>query len=123
MQSWQPMKHIPCVAAVRIAHPAAADCAAPDAITAVLVVEALALMIAADVVEPVLVTVKGPVLEVVALRAEELAGETGAQVTAQRHAEWIAQGHVLEVAPEDVCRIVQRAALLAVKVAVERKLG
>ena len=51
-------------------------------------------MIAADVVEPVLVTVKGPVLEVVALRAEELAGETGARVTAQRHAEWIVQGHV-----------------------------
>lgn len=80
-------------------------------------------MIAADVVEPVLVTVKGPVLEVVALRAEELAGETGAQVTAQRHAEWIVQGHVLEVAPEDVCRIVQRAALEVVAAVAEHKLG
>ena len=92
MQSWQPMKHIPCVAAVRIAHPAAADCAAPDAIIAVLVVEALALMIAADVVEPV--------LEVVALRVEELAGETGARVIAQQLVEWIvlvpAKGSVLE---------------------------
>lgn len=80
-------------------------------------------MIAADVVEPVLVTVKGPVLEVVALRAEELAGETGARVTAQRHAEWIAQGHVLEVAPEDVCRIVQRVALEVVAAVAEHKLG
>lgn len=80
-------------------------------------------MIAADVVEPVLVTAKGPVLEVVALRAEELAGETGARVTAQRHAEWIAQGHVLEVAPEDVCRIVQRAALEVVAAVAEHKLG
>lgn len=80
-------------------------------------------MTAADVLDLALVTVKGPVLEVVALRAEELAGETGARVTAQRHAEWIAQGHVLEVAPEDVCRIAQRAALEVVAVVAERKLG
>lgn len=100
MQSWQPMKHIPCVAAVRIAHPAAADCAAPDAIIAVLVVADLALMTAAGVVEPVLATAKGPVLEVVALRVEELAGETGARVIAQQLVEWIvlvpAKGSVLE---------------------------
>ena len=80
-------------------------------------------MIAADVLDLALATVKGPVLEVVALRAEELAGETDARVTAQRHAEWIAQGHVLEVAPEDVCRIAQRAALVVVKAAAEHKLG
>lgn len=80
----------------------AVDFVAPVVITPVLVVEALALMIAADVLDLALATVKGPALEVVALRAEQLAGETGALVTAQRHAEWIAQGPVLEVAPEPV---------------------
>lgn len=101
----------------------AADFVVPVAITAVLVVEALALMTAADVVEPVLVTVKGHVLEVAAPRVEELAGETGARVIAQQLVEWIAQGHVLEVAPEDVCRIAQRAALLVVEAVAEHKLG
>lgn len=72
----------------------AVDFVVPVVITPVLVVEALALMIAADVVEPVLATVKGPALEVVALRAEELAGEMGARVIAQQHAEWIVQGDV-----------------------------
>lgn len=108
MQSWQPMKHIPCVAAVRIAHPAAADCAAPDAIIAVLVVEALALMTAADVVEPVLVTVKGHVLEVAAPRVEELAGETGARVIAQQLVEWIVLEGAKEIAAVYALRIVER---------------
>lgn len=80
----------------------AVDFVVPVVITPVLVVEALALMIAADVLDLALVTVKGPVLEAVAVRAEQLAGETGARVTAQQHAEWIAQGAVLENAPEVV---------------------
>lgn len=71
----------------------AVDFVVPVVITPVLVVEALALMIAADVLDLALATVKGPALEVAALRAEELAGETGARVTVQRHAEWIVQGH------------------------------
>jgi len=71
----------------------AVDFVVPVVITPVLVVEALALMIAADVLDLALATVKGPALEVVALRAEELAGEMGARVIAQQHAEWIVQGH------------------------------
>lgn len=88
----------------------AVDFVAPVVITPVLVVEALALTIAADVLDLALATVKGPALEVVALRAEQLAGETDARVTAQRHAEWIAQGPVLEVAPEAVQRGAQTTA-------------
>lgn len=71
----------------------AVDFVVPVVITPVLVAEALALMTAADVLDLALATVKGHVPEVVALRAEELAGETGARVIAQRHAEWIVQGH------------------------------
>ena len=80
-------------------------------------------MTAADVVEPVLVTVKGHVLEVAAPRVEELAGETGARVIAQQLVEWIvlvpAKGSVVEA----VQRSAQTAVKLAVKVAAERKLG
>lgn len=108
MQNWQPMKHIPCVAAVRIAHPAAADCAAPDAIIAVLVVEALALMIAADVLDLALVTVKGPVLEAAALRAEELAGGMAVPVTVQQLVEWIVLEGAKEIAAVYALRIVER---------------
>lgn len=72
----------------------AVDFVVPVVITPVLVAEALALMTAADVLDLALVTVKGPALEVVALRAEELAGEMGARVIAQQHAEWIVQGDV-----------------------------
>lgn len=108
MQSWQPMKHIPCVAAVRIAHPAAADCAAPDAIIAVLVVADLALMTAAGVVEPVLVTVKGHVLEAAAHRAEELAGGMAAPATVRQPAEWIVLEGAKEIAAVYALRIVER---------------
>lgn len=101
----------------------AVDFVAPVVIIPVLVVEALALMIAADVLDLALVTVKGPVLEVVALRAEQLAGETGVRVTAQQHAEWIAQGAVQGSVLEAVLRNAQTAALVVVEAAAERKLG
>lgn len=108
MQSWQPMKHIPCVAAVRIAHPAAADCAAPDATIAVLVVADLALMTAAGVVEPVLATAKGHVLEAAAHRAEELAGGMAAPATVRQPAEWIVLEGAKEIAAVYALRIVER---------------
>lgn len=108
MQSWQPMKHIPCVAAVRIARPAAADCAAPDAIIAVLVVVDLALMTAAGVVEPVLATAKGHALEAAAHRAEELAGGMAVPVTVQQLVEWIVLEGAKEIAAVYALRIVER---------------
>lgn len=80
-------------------------------------------MTAADVLDLALATVKGHVPEVVALRAEELAGETGARVTAQRHAEWIVQGHAQGSVLEAVQRIAQTTVKLVVEVAAERKLG
>lgn len=80
-------------------------------------------MTAADVLDLALVTVKGPVLEAAAHRVEELAGETGVRVIAQRHAEWIVQGAVAGSALEAVWRSAQTTAKLAVKVAAERKLG
>lgn len=108
MHSWQPMKHIPCVAAVRIAHPAAADCAAPDAIIAVLVVADLALMTAADVLDLALATVKGHVLEAAAHRAEELAGGMAAPATVRQPAEWIVLEGAKEIAAVYALRIVER---------------
>lgn len=108
MQSWQPMKHIPCVAAVRIAHPVAADFVVPVVITAVLVVEALALMTAADVLDLALVTVKGPVLEAAAHRAEELAGGMAAPATVRQPAEWIVLEGAKEIAAVYALRIVER---------------
>jgi hypothetical protein len=102
------MKHIPCVAAVRIARPAAADCAAPDAIIAVLVVVDLALMTAAGVVEPVLATAKGHALEAAAHRAEELAGGMAVPVTVQQLVEWIVLEGAKEIAAVYALRIVER---------------
>ena len=65
-------------------------------------------MTAADVVEPVLVTVKGHVLEVAAPRAEELAGGMAVPVTVQQLVEWIVLEGAKEIAAVYALRIVER---------------
>lgn len=102
------MKHIPCVAAVRIARPAAADCAVPAATIPVPAAAAPAVMTVRAARGPAPVAATQPVPAAAAAAAAEPVGETAAPATVQQLVEWIVLEGAKEIAAVYALRIVER---------------